>query len=66
LKDDAYKTVDWRWLLIKIEKRIDLWCNRWLSLGDCYTLIKYVLEGQLVYWMAFVAIPVSMLEKIKK
>jgi hypothetical protein len=33
LKADAYKPVDWRWLLTKIEERIGLWCNRWLSLG---------------------------------
>jgi hypothetical protein len=46
LKADAYKTVDWRWLLTKIEERIGLWCNRWLSIGGQYTLVKSVLEGQ--------------------
>jgi hypothetical protein len=24
---------DWRWLLIKFEKWIKHWCNRWLTLG---------------------------------
>jgi hypothetical protein len=66
LKVDAYKTVDWRWLLSKIEDRIGMWCNRWLSLGGRFTLVKYVLESQLVYWMALAAIPASILEKIRK
>jgi hypothetical protein len=56
LKVDAYKTVDWRWLLIKIEKRIGMWCNRWLSLGGRFTLVKSVLEGQLSigwHWLPY-------------
>jgi hypothetical protein len=24
---------EWRWLIIKYEKRIKHWCNRWLTLG---------------------------------
>jgi hypothetical protein len=43
-----------------------MWCNRWLTLGGRFTLVKSVLEGQPVYWMALVAIPVSILEKIRK
>jgi hypothetical protein len=66
LKADAYKAVDWRWLLKKIEDRIGMWCNRWLTLGGRFTLVKSVLEGQPVYWMALAAIPVSILEKIRK
>jgi hypothetical protein len=55
---------DWRWLLIKFEKRIKQWCNRWLTLGGRYTLAKSVLETQSVYWMALAAVPVSVLSKI--
>jgi len=40
LKVDAYKSVDWRWLLKKIEDRIGMWCNRWLTLGGQFTLVK--------------------------
>jgi hypothetical protein len=40
LKADAYKAVYWRWLLKKIEDRIGMWCNRWLTLGGGFTLVK--------------------------
>jgi hypothetical protein len=29
-----------------LKKGSDMWCNRWLSLGGRFTLIKSVLEGQ--------------------
>jgi hypothetical protein len=60
------KAEDWRWLLAKFEKRIGHWCNRWLSLGGHFVLIKVVLESQPVYWMALVVIPVSVLNKLRQ
>jgi hypothetical protein len=66
LKPDCYKVVDWRWLLIKFEKRIAHWCNRWLSLGGRFVLIKSVLESQTVYWMALAAIPGTVLKRIRQ
>jgi hypothetical protein len=66
LKSRKYKAEDWRWLLAKFEKRIGHWCNRWLSLGGRFVLIKVVLESQPVYWMDLVVIPVSVLNKIRQ
>jgi hypothetical protein len=66
LKADSYKLADWNWLLAKIEKNIGHWCTRWISLGGWYTLIKSVLEGQPVYWMALAAIPAAVLTKLRK
>jgi hypothetical protein len=66
LKPDSYKVEDWHWLISKFEKRINLWCNRWLSIGGRYVLIKVVLEGQPVYWMAMAHIPSSMLNRIRQ
>jgi hypothetical protein len=66
IKDEYYKTTDWDWLIAKVEKKIGHWCNRWLSLGGRYTLIKVVLEGQPVYWMALAAIPTLVLDKLRK
>jgi hypothetical protein len=57
---------DWSWLLAKVEKRIGHWCNRWLSLGGRYILLKSVLESQPVYWMSLAAIPNSVLNKLRK
>jgi hypothetical protein len=66
LKAEKYKVEEWRWLIAKFEKRIGHWCNRWLSLGGRFILIKAVLESQPVYWMALAAIPVSVLNKIRQ
>jgi hypothetical protein len=66
LKPDSYKPSDWNWLLIKVENRIGHWCSKWLSLGGRFTLLKVVLEGQAVYWMALAAIPASVLTKLCK
>ena len=49
LKLAASKTKDWIWLVSKLEKKIGLWLNKWLSLGGCYVLVKTVLESQTVF-----------------
>jgi hypothetical protein len=66
LKIGMQKAEDWGWLLAKISKKIGLWCNRWLSMGGRYILIKTVLEGQPVYWMSMEVIPCFVLCKIRK
>jgi len=66
IKDEHYKTSDWDWLVMKVENKLGHWCNKWLSIGGRYTLIKATLEGQLVYWMALDAIPILILDKLQK
>jgi hypothetical protein len=66
LKADSYKLADWNWLIAKVEKKTGHWCTRWLSLGGRFTLIKVVLEGQPVYWMALAAIPATVLTKLRR
>jgi hypothetical protein len=66
LKPDSYKVEDWQWLFEKFESQINHWCNRWLSLGGRFVLIKAVLESQPVYWMALAHIPISVLHRIRK
>jgi len=39
------------------ERRIGFWCNKWLSLGGRFILVKSVLEGLVVYWMTLERIP---------
>jgi hypothetical protein len=66
LKLGASKTEDWIWLVSKLEKKIGLWLNKWLSLGGRYVLVKTVLESQTVFWMSFEEILRSILNKIHK
>jgi hypothetical protein len=66
LKTGAHRADDWYWLLEKMEKKIGLWCNKWLSLGGLYILIKSVLESQPIYWMSLEIIPCSVLNKVWK
>jgi hypothetical protein len=66
IKADHYKNSDWDWLVTKVTNKLRHWCNKWLSLGGNYTLIKSTLEGQPVYWMILAAIPPLILDKLRK
>jgi len=66
LNKDLHKVEKWSWLLAKVEKRIGHWCNRWLSVGGWYILLKSILEIQPVYWMSLADIPNSVLNKLRK
>jgi hypothetical protein len=50
----------------KIEKKIGLWCNQWLSIGGRLILVKTVLESQSVFWMSMEMIPKSVLNRIRQ
>jgi len=39
LKPNNYGKEDWKWLIACIEKRINCWCNRWISCGGWITLV---------------------------
>jgi hypothetical protein len=64
LKPNCYNATDWGWLLKKFEKRLDHWCNRWLTLGGRLVLIKAVLISQPVFWMSLAPIPSSILNRL--
>ena len=49
LNPNDYQKRDWAWLIRKIEKRLHLWCDKWLSRGGRLILVKYVLEVVHVY-----------------
>jgi hypothetical protein len=66
IKPSSYKAKDWSWLYEKFERRIQHWCNRCLSMGGRYILIKAVLESLPVYWMALAHIPQSVLKKLRQ
>jgi len=40
LKPNNYWIRDWNWLIRKVERHIQNWCFRWLSLGGRLTLVK--------------------------
>ena len=66
LKPNHYKMENWNWMPKKIEKRIDVWCHRWLSKAERLVLIKLVMEAIPVYWISLAWIPKSILNKAKK
>jgi hypothetical protein len=57
---------DWSSLVEKIEKKIGLWCNKWLSLRGRFILVKSALESLLVFWISLEVIPRTILNKICK
>jgi hypothetical protein len=66
LKPNMYKKNDWQWLTTKVEKKINTWCNRWISRGGHLVLVKVVLEAIPVFWMSMAWIPKGVLEVIRK
>jgi hypothetical protein len=66
LKPNNYVKVDWFWLTRKVEKRITLWCNKWLSRGGHLVLVKSILEAIPMYLDTLAHIPKGILEKIRK
>lgn len=60
LKHNDYHKKDLDWMIQKVEKRLHLWCNKWLSKGGRMILVKSVLEvapssGSL--WLLFLQAP---------
>jgi len=52
IKPNKYCVSDWKWLLNKVDHRINTWCNRHLSLGGRLTLLTSVLSAIPVYWFS--------------
>jgi len=65
LKPNGYNKSDWSWLIERVEKKIGMWCFRWLTLGGRLTLIKTILESIPVYWMTLYKIPKSVLNFLR-
>jgi hypothetical protein len=44
IKPNKYGVADWSWFVSKVERKVNLWCNHWISRGGRLVLIKSVLE----------------------
>jgi hypothetical protein len=66
LKPRASTPADWSWLVAIFERKINFWCNKWLSLGGRYILVKSVLEGLAVYWMTLERIPNKVITLLRR
>ena len=42
------------------------WCNKWLSLGGKFILVKSILENIPAYWLSMPRIPSSILDIIRR
>lgn len=66
LKSDKYRKKDWLWLWERLDRKMGLWCYRFLSLGGRLIPAKAVLESIPVYWLSLFKIPISILEGIRR
>ena len=66
LKPDNYQNQDWKWLLAKIEKKLNHWSHKWLSRARRLVLIKSVLMAVPVYWASLMWVPKGILASIDK
>ena len=65
IKRNGYRKSDWKWLIGKLEKRLLIWINKWLSRVGRLTLVKFVLEAILVYWMSIAWIQKGFLDRVR-
>ena len=63
LKPNICKSVDWGWLLEKIEDEVNAWYNKLLPIGGRLALVKFVIEVLPLYWHSIAHIPKGILEK---
>ena len=66
LKPNDYRKEDWKWLLKKLDKRLNVWSHWWLSRVGRLVLVKLVIEVIPVYWMSLSWIPKGILEATRK
>jgi hypothetical protein len=66
LKPGAKNFEDWRWLVAKFERKINFWCNKWLSIGGRLILVSSVLQSMAVFWMSLEKIPSSILNLLRR
>jgi hypothetical protein len=55
-----------QWLVVKVENKINHWCNMWLLRGSRLILIKEILEAIPVYWISLACVLKGILDKIRK
>jgi len=66
LKMGSSTPCDWQWLVALYEKKINFWCNKWLSIGGRFILVKSVLEGLAVYWMSLERLPAKIIHTLRR
>jgi len=66
LKPNDYMKENWKCLLKKLEKRLNIWSHRCLSHVGRLVLVKSMLESIPVYWMSLSWIPKGILEAARK
>eukprot|EP00253_Pinus_taeda_P014695 PITA_14695 len=66
IKPISSKITDWIWLVVKLEKRLNIWSHRYLSRAGRLVLVKAVLEATPVFWMALAWIPRSILARLQQ
>lgn len=64
LKPNNYHIINWDRLVHKIQKKLALWDDIWLSLSGRVIMIKVVLQGISVYWLHLFLLPVVITHKI--
>jgi len=45
INPNDYSKKECGWLILKVEKRLAVWCNKWLSRGGHLILVKEVIKA---------------------
>lgn len=66
IKPNDYLINDQDWLISRVERKLNQWCNQCLSRVGLYILIKSIIEGLPIYWTAITHIPRNIMDHIHK
>jgi hypothetical protein len=66
LRLGASSSEDWSWMVDTFKRKINFWCNKWLSLGGRLILVQSVLQSKAVYWMMLERLPLSIITTLRR
>jgi len=64
LKPNHYNVMDWEWLVIRFQKKLDGWTNQCLFMGGRMIMLK-VLQNLAIYWMHLFQLPRKIIKKVQ-
>ena len=62
LNSSDVRSMDWSFLVEKVDKKLSAWKGKLLSLGGCLMLVNIVLSALPTYWMSIFLLPSNVVD----
>ena len=66
LKPNYYSKANWNLLVGKVERKLNLWCNKCISRARRLVLVKAMLEDIPILWISLTSVHEKTLEQVRK